>query len=187
MIRTFIAFGVPENPALNQLLQRLQRIGSSVRASPIRTARGDELHATLKFLGQTQPERVSMIHESLQRAIENIPSFDAILRGLGAFPDVSRPSVLWVGFADPQPVVVLAGAIECAMEQLGFVPEARAYSPHVTLARVKSRPPQPLFDLLAEQASTEFGTLPVKHVHLYQSAPGPNGPEYTILRSAHLQ
>jgi 2'-5' RNA ligase len=78
------------------------------------------------------------------------------------------------------------GALEKSLEPLGFAREGRAFHPHVTLARIRSRPPAELGALLREQAAREFGSVTIDAVELIQSELGPRGSRYTTLATARL-
>lgn len=179
--RTFIAVGLQASPALKRVLERLHDMGKAVRAVD-----PGSLHLTLKFLGDTPLETIPDIARVVERCAAAEESFTAHLTGLGAFPHADRPSVIWAGMTGAEPVARLAEALEEEVAALGFPKEGRRFHPHVTLARIKFKPSPELRALLAEHQATEFGSLPVQRVSLYQSELGPEGPRYTVLASAPL-
>jgi len=180
-VRLFVAVPVECSPPLRQVLRRLSDMGRAVR-----TAAPDAMHLTLKFLGDVPMERTSEIVAALSEQLAAYHSEDAALVGLGAFPSAQRPTVIWAGIEPADHVMTLADAVESVMNPLGFPREQRAYHPHVTLARIKARPPESLAALLIEGAATDFGPLAVSEVALMQSELQPGGPRYTTLARCEL-
>lgn len=99
----------------------------------------DNLHLTLSFLGEVKEERLEEMRSALARAALSIPGpIETSLKESGAFPSVRRARVLWVGLADQDGRLgALAGAVASGLEPLGFAPEKRAWTPHLTLARFR--------------------------------------------------
>lgn len=181
-IRAFIAIDSPVTAALQTVISRLEAMRPAVRA-----VSGDGMHVTLKFLGDIDRETVPSIAQALAAAAERIPAFEMRLVGLGAFPHPGRPSVVWVGFEDAEPLVAIAERLEKTLRPLGFRRERRAFQPHATLARVRSKPPVELTDLLRQHAQTPFGTVSVDAVKLIRSELRPEGSLYTELESVFLE
>ncbi|MGH7467739.1 MAG: RNA 2',3'-cyclic phosphodiesterase [Longimicrobiales bacterium] len=132
-MRLFIAINLPSpvRDALYQAAAPLRRAAPSVRWT-----HPDALHITIKFLGEIATNRQATIEIALQSAARHVPPFQLRLRGVGGFPNLRRPRVLWLGAkADPS-LLQLQADIEQSMEPLGFAREARAFHPHVTVARV---------------------------------------------------
>jgi len=148
-----------------------------------RWARPEGFHVTLKFIGEVLPEKAAAI----QSALATVP-FPAPIamdfQGLGFFPGDRRPRVLWAGVQAGPELAALAAAIAAALSPLGIADQARAFSPHLTLARFNS--PGALDNLHAAiQAAgpLAFGGTVAKEFHLYQSVLKPGGAEYTRLAS----
>jgi 2'-5' RNA ligase len=180
-IRCFVAVQVDCGPELRRVLRELNEMGRALRAmSP------DHLHVTLKFLGDVPLEQTAAIARAIAESVRDVPAFTAELRGLGAFPHLDRPTVVWVGYAEPRLMSQLAEQIEIVLNPLGFPREQRPFQPHATLARVKSRPPDSLRQLVEQHAATSFGSTEVESVELYQSELGQEGPRYTVLARAEL-
>ena len=146
----------------------------------------DNFHLTLKFLGSVDAERVSALTGALTTAAGTCASFPLGLRGLGAFPSAARPRVLWAGIdAGAAPAASLAERVDEALAALGVPREARAFSPHVTLGRVRQPHAQPrLVEVLA--TGGVFGRVEVAHVSLMRSDLSPRGARYTELARAPL-
>lgn len=180
-IRTFIGISVSSTPPLRDALRQLDRFGRSVKAtSP------DNLHLTLKFLGDTPRQQLNDIAKAMELASANVPAHEIELIGLGAFPNVARPSVVWAGIHPEGHLKHIAAELDRLLEPLGFIPEARGFHPHLTLARVKGPAPG-LGEMIVESRKTAFGNAAIASVELYQSEPTPTGSRYTSLARASLK
>jgi len=146
----------------------------------------DTLHVTLKFVGEVDAERVPGIAQVVEQVAATESVFELQLDGLGAFPNRERPSVIWVGLRNAAACSRMAAALESQLVECGIPADERAFRPHLTLARIKGRPPGRLFDLLAAEHVTSFGAEVVQSLHLIQSELNPDGPRYTTLVSARL-
>lgn len=143
--------------------------------------RAENLHITLKFLGEIPTEQV----ERIIAVLRQVP-FDQTLplkfQGLGFFPNERRPRVLWIGIDAPEGLPALAKSIEAALESVGVPREERAFTPHLTLARSKEGRVSPkLRHGLARYASRDFGTATASDFHLIRSELKSAGAEYTTL------
>jgi len=181
LLRTFVACATPCPPGLARLLKELGGLGSAVKAS---TPRG--LHCTLKFLGDTAPDTAAQLGPAMIAAVADVAAFRAELIGIGAFPDTQRPNVIWAGL-QADPLTNLFERIEAVATGFGYRPEQRPFNAHVTLARVKHRPPLRLAELMQEHAGTKWGAFEVNSVELFKSTPTPAGSRYDVLATAPLK
>lgn len=180
-VRAFIAVKVPPTPALEQVAARLGQLGR-----PVKGVAADNLHVTLKFLGKTERDKLPRIVEILRTVVEPKTAFEMPIIGVGAFPHRGRPSVVWAGLENAETLAEMADELEQELEPLGFAPEKRKFHAHVTLARVKAKPPAELHALFEEHESTDFGRARVESVELFQSELTPEGPRYTVIESVPL-
>ena len=175
--------------ALTDLQNQLQR---QLAPQPLRWARPEGIHLTLKFLGDTDTGRIEDIVRALQQSVEPHQAFELGIGGLGCFPDRRKPRVLWVGVQDPdERLRRLAASVDNAMSGLGWKRENRPYTGHLTLARVKkyanNQDKQALGELLATVAVADtLGALPVQTIHLMRSQLRPDGAVYTLLITVPL-
>lgn len=178
-LRCFIAIELPPElkDTIHGLTGGLRASGARVKWVP-----AENLHLTLKFLGNTPEETVPDIRDRLAGVSALHPAFTLEFRGAGAFPDLRWPRVVWAGVLDSDALLGLQRDVEEAMGELGFAPEGKAYSPHLTLGRVKS--PGGLAGLRGELAAlgdTVFGSVRVGEVSLMKSELGPSGARHERL------
>jgi 2'-5' RNA ligase len=181
LLRTFIAVPVLPTASLRTALGELGQYGRGVR--PVAES---GLHVTLKFLGDTPAEDVPAIARVLRDVVADVSPFELRLVGLGAFPKPERPSVVWAGVEGAEPLGEMAAALDAGLAPLGFAAEAKAFHPHLTLARVKFKPDRSLTDLFEQYDGHEFGRQLVETVVLYQSDLQHTGPMYTPLATVEL-
>jgi 2'-5' RNA ligase len=183
-IRVFIAVDI-EDPLL---LSRLERLKESIMATgvPMKPVETQNLHITLRFIGEVPLGTVEEIAGLLRRI--RYPRFRIHLKGLGAFPSISRPRVIWVGVEEGgEDLARLHDIIEKELATIGIPPERQKFHPHVTLARLKgARGISSLIRLLQELADTEVGEVEVQSIRLKKSTLTRSGPIYETLMEVKL-
>lgn len=180
MIRTFIAVTLAES-----VIEEIAKICTLLQEArgDLRWTRIESLHLTLKFLGDIHRSQVEPILEALREVVSAHPPLRILAQGLGAFPNLKRPRVLWVGLK-AEGLAEMNEAIEAALMPLDFPPEDRAFTPHLTLGRVRSlRGWENVLAIVKEHANTLFGESMIDRVTLYQSDLRPEGAVYTSLGS----
>jgi 2'-5' RNA ligase len=189
LIRCFIAIELPPEikSSLAQLQDRLRQGGPA----GVRWVDPEGIHLTLKFLGPVAAHRLPQIEECLARAAQGTGPFSLELAGTGVFPNPSRPRVAWVGLGgEVERLVQLQKDIETELAPLGFPREARGFTPHLTLARLREgTAPQERQRFGRQVVSTSFEApvpLPVEQVSLIRSQLTPGGAIYTRLVSVSL-
>jgi len=186
-LRTFIAINVP--PAVLDTIIRIQTRFKSLGLHASWVKPGN-LHLTLKFLGDTDPDRIPGIQYTLTETLASYTRFQLLLDSVGVFPDTNNPRVLWLGLKDEEGALkTLQADIKKALESIGFPREQRPFSPHVTLARVKSsKGKKQLKDELDAMNPKGINPHPfdVGEIHLYESQLTPKGSIYTILANFKL-
>lgn len=169
-------------PALEPLLRELHDAGPGLKVvSP------SQLHLTLKFLGDTEDGLVPEIVQAMGKAA--IGSTPAVLRvrGMGAFPGLSRIRVVWIGIEGAEGLGAIARRLDELVEPLGFPREARAWTAHVTLARVRdSRGLRRVRTILESRAEETFAETRVDEIRLKRSVLTPGGPLYSTVGSIRL-
>lgn len=178
-VRCFVAVDIEESSVLDSM-GRLQ-VSLEGTGADLKCVERENIHLTLRFLGD--------VGEGLLEELRNIVSglgfepFQMVLEGVGAFPNLRRPRVIWTGIS--KGVDELRGIfnrLESRLMGLGFKPERRGLSPHITLARVRSGRNR---DRLVEQVRTHedesFGAFEVRHIRLKKSVLTPRGPIYSTI------
>jgi len=189
LLRAFIAVEIPGGirRAIGDISSALQgAVGPLVRWVPV-----ENMHLTLKFLGDVAPSNVGLLSEMLKAEAGLFPCFDIEVGGLGAFPSIKRPRVIYVGIRAPATLEALQRGIESSARRLGYESEERGFSPHLTIGRarqnVTASEQQMIRRALEETSMEALGTARVDSVQLYRSDLRPSGSIYTRLYSAPLQ
>src|SRR5712692_4062615 len=179
-MRLFVALEIP-----SAVRENLAALLKSIRAVSPRTrwVRPENLHVTLKFIGEVPETKLVAIRSALAGVCSDQPvTLD--FRGLGFFPNDKHPRVFWAGIEASPNLITLAADIDKATEKLGIPREQRPFSPHLTLARFEApRLPEKLRAAIQENAAREFGSLHTSRIHLIESKLKPSGAEYTTLES----
>ena len=186
-LRTFIAIDVP--PAVLDTITRIQNRFKSLGLHASWVKPGN-IHLTLKFLGDTDPDRIPGIQNKLTETLAPFAPFRLSLDLAGVFPNTKSPRVLWVGLKDDEETLeTLQSDIEKTLESMGFPMEQRPFSPHLTLARIKSpKGKKELKDELdaVNQEGIDSHPFDAGAIHLYESQLTPKGSIYTVLANFKL-
>lgn len=184
-MRTFIAIPLPDEARalLGEMQKKLRSFGADVR-----WAANSSIHLTLKFLGEIDPNILPRLVAQLQEGTASERSFSLRLRGMGGFPNLQNPRVIWCGLEGDLPMLEsLQKRVEAVCQDAGFAPEERPYHPHLTLGRVRGkRNLQPLTEYIKIGSAEEY-TFIVKNFHVYQSTLKPQGAVYTVLETIALK
>jgi len=179
-MRLFVALEIPSTVRENfaALLKSLRAISPQTR-----WVRPENLHVTLKFIGEVPDTKLAAIRSALAGARSDQP-VTLGFRGLGFFPNEKHPRVFWAGIEASPNLKGLAADIDRATEKLGIPREQRPFSPHLTLARFEPPGlPEQLHSAVRENEVRDFGTLRTSQFHLIESKLKPSGAEYTTLES----
>jgi len=160
MPRLFVAIDIPEQ--IKAALTQFTREVPTARWVP-----ADQLHLTLRFIGDAGPQAFAAIKGALA-GIQFLP-FQLVLRGAGHFPPGKHPRVLWVGVDANPRLMGLYQDLELALADVGIPPEERPFSPHLTLARLKTSAPAAVSSFETEHGELAFTPFEVREVILYSS------------------
>lgn len=142
----------------------------------------------MKFLGEIDPAKTDKISTALEEASKGIPPFDVRVSGVGGFPSLKNPRVLWVGIGENETLKRLAANIEERLSSLGFEREDRPFTPHLTLCRVKSFMDGKELGRTAAEADISIDkSFTATGFHLIKSVLTPRGAEYTDLKTIRLE
>lgn len=183
--RCFVAVDI-DDASIKAALVRAQSAIEATGAD-VKCVEEENIHITLKFLGEI-PEATTSRVAGLVGGMSFRP-FKLDFRGVGVFPGLSRPSVVWAGVeGDVSEVLAVYTELERGLASLGFEPERRPFQPHVTLCRVRSgRNRAQLAEAMTALGEEEFGRLSVTHISLKRSVLTRNGPIYsTVAESSKI-
>ena len=187
--RTFIALEFPhelQQTIYEETAHFRNQLGALVRWVP-----ADNMHLTLKFLGNISPANVDILMQMIRAEADSCQSFLIQVGGLACFPSLKRPRVIYIGMQAPSELEALQHGIESAATRLGYESEERAFAPHLTIGRVKQNlsasDQHKIRRALEETQIDTLGTARVDSVHLYNSDLRPTGSVYTRLFSVPLK
>ncbi len=186
--RLFIAIGL--SPELHQRLLPLrealvtarERQGGGLSIPPLAN-----LHLTLQFLGDTPASLVPVIDRHLNLALSGCAAFTVPVRGVGAFPQLNRPRIIWAGLSSSEKLTSLHRHVIDGLDGLPLRLDRKPFKPHLTLARVKQTHGHHIQDALKPYLSEDFGVLKVESVRLYRSELHQSGAVYTPLATWRLE
>lgn len=190
MVRTFVAIELPQQvkAGLTGIRSELERAGADV----VRWVSAEGMHLTLKFLGEIPEDMVRPAGDALGQAAEGVKPFNLEISKMGVFPDALRAKVFWIGLkGDLTSLNLLQEKVEAALGGLGFRREARAFNPHLTLARFRDSAIPERKRSFAEKAMkvklASFGVIHVEGISLMKSALSPTGAVYAELARFRLE
>lgn len=180
--RGFIAIDIPINKKLLEMENEIKNTGADMKL-----VEPENIHVTLKFLGDTDEEKISEIENIIKNSVKDINPFNIKLIGSGVFPNKNYMKVIWIGLENAESIGEIAKKMDKQLQNLGFEPERRGFSAHLTIARVKSsRNKEKLLQIIQKYQDVEFATIEVNLVKLKKSDLTPKGPIYTTLREVKL-
>ena len=189
LLRVFIAVEIPlpiRQAILDQTESLRAALGPLIRWVPL-----ENMHLTLKFIGDVSPANVELLSQMLTAETMGCAPFRMQIGGLGSFPTSRRTRVIWVGIQAPAALASLQRGLESAAARLGYESETRPFSPHLTIGRVRQQvrasDQQQIRAALERTQVGDLGAAAVTAVHLFKSDLKPSGAEYTCLFSAQLK
>lgn len=190
VFRAFIAIELAPD-VLRQIAQVSQNLQQKLPGVPVRWVQSENIHLTLKFLGDVSISNVQVINEIIHAAVEPTVEFEISVGGLGAYPSIRRPRVVWVGVEGPPALMNIQRMIDLECTRLGYVSEEKHFSPHLTLGRVSRNASQrdihQISEVLAESKTGFLGATVVKQLFLFKSDLKPGGAVYSKMYSAALK
>jgi len=185
-MRTFIAVAIS-----SEVREKIAKIQAEFRRGDpdVKWVEPVNVHITLKFLGEVSKDKVLEIVERTRPAVSGISSFRVHLSGLGSFPNLKSPRVVWVGVSEgKQELKNLSERIEENLSYLGFAKEKREFSAHLTIGRVRSpRGKEGLVKKIEQLEKSDMGEFSVDKVLVMESQLSSKGPTYTIIEEVDLR
>jgi 2'-5' RNA ligase len=186
-IRTFVAVEI-DRPIRNRASELIGLLRGT--EADVAWVEPQNLHLTLKFLGNVHEQEIFQVCRAVQRGADEIPPFDLEVCGAGAFPNAARPRTVWLGARDGvKQMIALHDAIENSLADLGYREEHRQFQTHLTLGRVHGAGPTiaDLGKLLQQHAEFFAGCMTVNRVTVFSSDLTPEGPIYESIGVANLR
>jgi len=189
VMRAFIAIDLPPEVlvCLDDVSQQLRQ---ELSEAPVRWVPVENIHLTIKFLGDVSESNIDMLTDFLQSIASNVKQFEFSVGGLGTYPKPHRPRVIWVGVEAPPELMTAQRSVESEMSRLGYARERRPFNPHLTLGRVSrhstNQDIRNIADVIKTQTVGYLGCARVMAFHIYRSDLKPSGAIYTKLFSATL-
>lgn len=179
-IRSFVAFDIDNELVLKRfsdVQHTLTRTGANLKL-----VKPQNIHITMRFLGNITSHIVDSIYQEMEKVSFN--PFDVEIRGLGAFPSLNYARVVWAGIQKgADELANVSNQLEPSLRRLGFKPDPKGFSPHLTIARVRTgRNKTALFQCIKDLADYEFGTVEAECLRLKKSVLTPKGPIYSTLK-----
>ena len=184
-LRCFIAISLPRElkAEILGIQDRLKSAGADVSWT-----RQEGMHLTLKFLGEIEEKGIPKIERALDMAVDGVTTFVLSVSGMGIFPDLRSPRVVWIGLKEEgNNLIKLHKGVEEELKKIGFPSEERRFTPHITLGRIRSnRNIEKLLKLIDAEKGVDSGGVEVSDLHLIKSELKPSGAVYTELYSVML-
>jgi 2'-5' RNA ligase len=179
-IRSFIAFELDNESVLRKLTEAQNLLVKT--GADLKLVGPENIHVTVRFLGNITLSMVEKVYEEM-RNVQFVP-FDVKIRGVGAFPDVRYPRVCWAGMTEgANQLRSIFTQLEPRLHGLGFAPDLKGFSPHLTIARVKSgKNKAELARWIMENVDYDFGVIRAECLKLKKSDLTPKGPIYSTLK-----
>lgn len=183
--RTFIAFDLCDE--FKETITLIQRDLKELDLD-ISWVKRDNLHLTIKFLGDVAHKKMPSVLEIFQSSFQGFPTFKTEMVSLGAFPRIDRPQILWVGLKEETTVLQnIVGSIENNFALLGFAKEDRAFEPHITIGRLRSNKNTSLLSAKIKDYAFPSGIQQeMTRVTLYKSVLSAQGPSYEKFSEVEL-
>jgi 2'-5' RNA ligase len=182
IFRGFIAIDITATPQILAFEKEIAKTGADVKL-----VEPQNIHITLKFLGDTDENHIDAIEQSIKDAVKTTKPFPVTLQGTGVFPNQNYVKVIWVGIIDNGVIGPIAQTLDTSLASLGFPKESRGFSPHLTVGRLKTaKNKDKLLAIVQRYHKEEFTAQQVTSVALKKSELTPKGPIYTTVREVHF-
>jgi 2'-5' RNA ligase len=184
-IRSFIAFDLDNSDVVKKLSE--SQVTLAKTGADLKVVEPKNIHITIRFLGNVTQDTVERIFDCMNKV--QFAPFDVKICGIGAFPDVRYPRVVWAGITrGADTLQEIFHQLEPQLRSLGFAPDPKGFSPHLTIARVRSgRNKSELARFIGENSNYDFGVVRAACLRLKKSVLTPSGPIYSTLKEVCKQ
>jgi RNA 2',3'-cyclic 3'-phosphodiesterase len=173
-MRVFVAVEISKEEILKKIQTFQKNVGINAKPTKI-----DQIHFTLEFLGEIDQVKYDQVKDVMEKI--SFSSFDISLKGVGVFPNLKNPRVIWIGIDKngAEKLIFIANEVGIKLKTLGFEKEKK-FKPHLTVFRVKKKI-NDISTIMKEYETVEFGVQTVSKIKVKRSVLSPNGPEYSDL------
>lgn len=180
--RGFIAIDVDTFPKIIEFENDIKSCGANVKL-----VEPKNIHITLRFLGDTEESLTKEIEMILKDTVKDVVPFNIQLKSAGVFPNSNYIKVIWIGIKQGQLLGTISHTLNKQISTLGFHKEERKFSPHLTIARVKTaKNKERLLQIIEKYTDVEFGVIRVNTIKLKKSVLTSQGPIYTTLKEVNF-
>lgn len=188
-MRTFFAVNLPPN--MLDKVDNISKFFMKETSTPaLKWVEKDNLHLTIKFIGEVSESKVEQVKHTIVQSLQHHKTFEIEISGLGMYPHQNNPRVVWLGIINEKPLIQIAQKLDQTLTTLDIKPEQRAFSPHLTIARVRRNTDKTTAMAIGKTLSNyqvdPLGAFTIDRVVLYQSQLTPTGPVYSTLHTVHL-
>ncbi|MEM2942534.1 MAG: RNA 2',3'-cyclic phosphodiesterase [Candidatus Bathyarchaeia archaeon] len=175
-IRSFIAVDVEDRELRQQFTEFQKKLLEA--GADMKLVAPENMHLTLRFLGEVEEEKIQRVIDAM--SLLRIQPFDIRFAGTGAFPSLNRINAVWAGVKDGgEELMKIVGELEPRLRTIGIPPDKKGFSPHLTIARVKTgRSKDKIAELIRKLSDKDFGSFKVESIRLKKSVLAPSGPTY---------
>lgn len=186
-MRLFVSVEISDD--LRGALTKIKEdLSHSLTLKEAKWVKPENLHLTLKFFGEVPENDLAALEQALVESVKGKKSFLIQVHGMGCFPNLQRPRVLWAGIKEgAQSLEALAKSVEENSVAAGFAPVDKPFSAHLTLARFTAAPPKDFLVMMENVSARSFGEMKIEKISLIESQLSPSGPRYTTLREFSLE
>ena len=182
LFRGFIALEIPVIDLIEQMQNDIRKTSANIKL-----VEPENIHITLKFLGDTPINQINEIESIITDAVQSIKKHSISLKGTGVFPNENYIKVLWIGIQDSAELSRIAQSINKSCTRIGVKKDKRGFSAHLTIGRMKSaKGKEEILTVLNKYKDTFFATVPVDEIQLKKSTLTPKGPIYETLKTIPL-
>ena len=189
MMRIFIAIEIPQNIRV-KITEITDYLQSKTSPTAVKWVDYENLHLTIKFIGETKQEKIEEITKVLSQSLAHQAPFSLEIGGLGMYPNNTNPRVIWLGVTGGEPLIAMHNILDQNLARLGIQREGRPFSPHLTIARLRrntdAASSKTIGRTLSQFRVDSLGLFNIDRVQLFQSVLTPSGPIYKTLFSVPL-
>jgi len=177
IFRGFISIDIGALSNIVEFEKKIKQTGAIVKL-----VEPENIHITLKFLGDTDEEKIDEIEKIIKKSVEGIKPFNIQLKSTGVFPNEKYIKIVWLGIQNSEKIAKIASKIDKGLSEIGFSREKREFSPHLTIARVKSaKNKDKILKIIENDKEFEFADIIVESIKLKKSDLTQKGPIYNTL------